>query len=442
MFSRILVLLLFLFLARLAIAADPAQSAWVAAQKAILGSQANGERNRPLKLFYGVPDFDQVDTARTTEAELRQASAGDVTEAQLVYAMQLAGLPRLASRNLPVVFSPLDRVKYPYYPQPPGPVDTVEALRLLDLLAGNSALPDDERFAIRLGLAEMNATLGPSLQDDGDAYAGRIDELLSQDRTGGLGAAILFAAAGRCSQLTPRLDKLASTHLDGPLLEYLGTACSGPQPRIPAGCIDYDAGSQPVGIAPAIRPLEYRDAQAAAMRDSMVSNIVACLWRKTVEMSTDARPPLPASMLQAREKAASLAIGWPMDRHERALFASMGARIKQSNPAEAIRLLSRATPDARLEAARMLVDGAGTQPDAARARQVLASAAVLADAIPQTEIMLADMEFNGIGGPVDRPGAIRRLMKTPGMQARTALQQAYDALPWRLASLGTSKWQP
>ncbi len=63
MFSRILVLLLFLFLARLAIAADPAQSAWVAAQKATLGSQANGERNRSLKLFYGVPDFDQVGTA-------------------------------------------------------------------------------------------------------------------------------------------------------------------------------------------------------------------------------------------------------------------------------------------------------------------------------------------------------------------------------------------
>ncbi|WP_454858183.1 hypothetical protein [Rhizobium binxianense] len=393
-----------------------------------------------MGMFYGTPD--DRDAAKAMEAALKQAADGGFTEAQFVYALQLAGFPRLASRDLPVVFSPLDRIEYPFYPQPPGPVDTVEALRLLNMLSNKTDLPDEERFAVRLGLAEMNATLGPSLKDDGDAYAHRIDDLLSQDQTDGLGAAILFAAGARCDQLLPRLDKLVSRQGNEPALDFLKTACNGPEPRIPEGCIDYDDSALPAGISPAIRPLEYHDATAAAIRDSQVSNIVACLWRKTIESSAAAQPPLPASTLLARERAGSIAIGWPMHEEERTLFAAMGARLKQSDPTEAVRLLSRATADARLDAARMLVNGTGTRPDAARARQVVASAAPLRGAIPETEIMLADMEFKGIGGPTDRPAALRRLMKTPGDGARKALQQAYDALPWRLVNLDTSGWRP
>jgi TPR repeat protein len=442
MLMRLLVVFLSFWLASVSVAAEPSQSAWLAAQKAIIGTQANGEWNRPHKLTYGMPDSDDEEAAKATEALLRQASDGGVIEAQFVYAMQLAGLARLASRNLPVVFSPLDRLGFPIYPQPSRPIDTVQALRLLHVLADKADLPDDERFAVRLALAEMNATFGPSLKDDGNAYAARIDDFLSQDGTGGLGAVILFAATGRCDQLAPRLDKLLASRHGDPVLKYLGTACSGPVPSIPDGCLDRDDAAPPVGTVPPIRPLEYEDANAAALRDNRVSDIVACLWRKTVEMSASAQPPLPAPTLQAREKSASIAIGWPMNEAERRLFASMGTRIRQSDPVEATRLLGRATPAARLEAARMLVNGTGIPPDAARARQILASAAILKGAIPATEIMLADMEFNGIGGAADKPAAIRRLRKTEGDAAEKALERTYDTLPWQLVEFETGDWQP
>ncbi len=434
---RCRILAVFLFIcAVLPVDAETPQTAWAAVQRAVVINTAHSEHLRADQL-YGQPD--DRPAAQQMEQSLRIAASGGVADAQLMYGLLLAGLPRLASHDLPVFFIPLDRVEYPYYPQPPGPVDTVEALRLLHLVADRADAPEADRALARLGLAQMNAALGADLGDGGQYYAAHVDALLKPDPTDGLGAAVLLTAAGRCAEARPRIEHIAAKeNRPDPAVDLLHGLCADTTPIIAEQCLDQDRELELTGVMRAIHPLAYDDSHAAQIRVAEFSDVAACLWMTVARLSDDASASLPEKVRAARDGAATDAIGWPTNATQRTFMADRGDALRATNPQEAIRLLARGDARARLMAAQMLVDGNGITPDGHRARVVLRSASALPEAIPDTEILLAQLEFRGVGGPMDRPAALRRLMHTSGSAAHEALQVAYAALPWRLSFIDGS----